>query len=80
MVNYPESLVDRCAYLERVIEGLRNVIENNDKYIHNLRVDLKKVRDFIEKDPEKVGTWVYQGDGYDYIRSMSNESGLTIIP
>jgi hypothetical protein len=76
--NYPESLVDRCAYLDRVISGLKDIIEGNDKYIHNLRIDLKKLRDFIDKDPEHRGTWVYQGDGYDYIRSMSNDLPVLI--
>lgn len=78
MNKYPESLHDRCKYLERVIESLKEVISSNDKYIASLRLKLKTQGEFIEKEHEYSRLWVWQSDGYDYLRSMANDLPVLI--
>lgn len=82
MNRYPESLSDRCRYLEQENEKMRTalveVCAEKDRYIHNLRLELKNAKEFIERDQEYSRLWVWQGDGYDYLRSMANDTPVLI--
>lgn len=82
MNSYPESLHNRCTYLERENEKLKTalteVCAEKDIYIHSLRLEVNKLREFIDRDKEYSRLWVWQGDGYDFTRSMSNDLPVLI--
>jgi hypothetical protein len=82
MSNYPESLVDRCEKLENENKVLREAIQNlgvnQDKYVKNLRLELATAKEYIHRSEEEARVWFWQGDGYDYLRSMASDTPVVI--
>jgi len=80
--QYPESLVHRNQYLERENANLKSFLQdlsaNKDEYSNQLRLENKTLMEMLNRQDDDSRIWVYQGDGYDAIRSMSNDLPVLI--
>lgn len=75
MNTYPTSLFERNAHLERENAKLRNALSElcteRDRYTDRLRADLIALQE-LTSTGSMSRLWIWQGDGYDYTRSMSS--------
>jgi hypothetical protein len=78
MNTYPESLINRCTYLEKVNRNLRETVIRNDQYIESLREDIKRLNELLEDNETQNRIWVFNNDGYDNIASMCNDLPVLI--
>lgn len=77
--NYPESLIRRNTYLERALSIHKEEIAAKDEYIHQLRFEVITLSQIARPD-EETGRipWIWQHDGYDFLRSMRNDQVISI--
>lgn len=75
--TYPESLQRKCEYLEKVNKHVTEAVKAGEERIKHLEMELSKLRDFADKS-EDSRLWVWQGDGFDFIRSMANDLPVLI--
>jgi len=78
MSNYPESMLLRNHYLEKENLSLREIIHTMLDERIDLKIDIKKAHEWMQKDTDEGRVWFWQGDGYDLTRSMVNDLPVLI--
>lgn len=91
VVGSTESLAARCEYLEKANRNLRAACEDQAAYIERFRRENMLISEFkgyfggtsedpieAEDDRQESRVWRWQGDGYDFIRSMSSDLPVLI--
>lgn len=78
--QYPENLVDRCRYLEKVKRNLHEEIRLDKEYIDRIETENKTLREYAKRvdGDEDHCVWIWIGDGYDLTRSMLNDTPILI--
>jgi hypothetical protein len=78
MPHYPESLIERSKYVEKVNDNLREIILRNEEYIESLRENYKLLSEVVSKEGHYERLWVFQNDGYDNLNSMVGDLPVLI--
>ena len=91
VVGSTESLAARCEYLEKANRNLRAACEDQAAYIERFRRENMLISEFkgyfggasddpieAEEERQESRVWRWQGDGYDFIRSMSSDLPVLI--
>lgn len=77
--RYPESVIRKNKFLEKANENLRNLNTELENHLHELTFEKSVLMQMVK--PNEVSgevVWVWQHDGYDFLRSMRNEQAILI--